>query len=426
MNASLVEYLWCFAYVYKLKPRRWPILLCHLQAQEWSLAQMPQGADTSSEPHCEPPCLTVSIRDTAGGQCLGCDPATGYVALSGQPGPCHPFRMTVDESSGDFTLSWAPSLESSLLLTVVTDPRSPALVCSQQEQATPAVFRPSKMLRLLAYRYLRLAIVTRSADLAQPGFRECSIAAYDTSPEASSYACYVRQDLGRQWDVSSDLLYLEQEALLFQDRSRYLAPRVPLSQGRLRCENEDPDAIALCTFAYGEGLTFIRVLTVNWNYLIFDTATVRLNAQAAVSVVERYGGSGGGGGGGTPAGIAEGAGAIGGEQGQTENPAGGEAAGTGAGGAGPGEPGAGEEQDTSNQLVQSVTGTKEFQNDFTVAYLNIFERVVIQSYIETRNWQMTLTVPPNTVHQEQFWLEVMYLRYRWRALFNARGGWVGR
>jgi hypothetical protein len=34
---------------------------------------------------------------------------------------------------------------------------------------------------------------------------------------------------------------------------------------------------------------------------------------------------------------------------------------------------------------------------------------------------MTLLALPLTIHTVQFWLEVVMLRYRWRALFQARG-----
>ena len=75
-------------------------------------------------------------------------------------------------------------------------------------------------------------------------------------------------------------------------------------------------------------------------------------------------------------------------------------------------------------LTLSVSELKEFQNAFSVAYNNFYEILIVKSYVETRNWQLSVPVAPRTTDTIQFWLSAENLRYRWRALFAARGGFT--
>lgn len=75
-------------------------------------------------------------------------------------------------------------------------------------------------------------------------------------------------------------------------------------------------------------------------------------------------------------------------------------------------------------VTLSISELKEFINAFSVAYNNFYEILITKSYVETRNWQMSVPVAPRTTDTIQFWLSSENLRYRWRALFAARGGFT--
>eukprot|EP00624_Nannochloropsis_granulata_P000440 evm.model.NODE_11720_length_31253_cov_26.129396.6 len=267
-----------------------------------------------------------------------------------------------------------------------------------------ACFYPSRPIRSIAWRYLRINILARSRDLDQPGVKECSIAVYDQTPHTESFRCWRRPMSGFGTD---DLVYLEQEALLFFDQSTFAAPRIPLPNGRVRCENQSPTETATCTFAYGQGLTLSRQFRANWGYTISDVVTHRVNANPAQSALFRV----------PPPAKRQ-------EKQKWHD-----------------------EQDHENRkrlfkrhnkhvhdkseaeplprdLTLSISELKEFQNAFSVAYTNFYEILIVKSYVETRNWQLSVPVAPRTSDTIQFWLSSENLRYRWRALFAARGGFT--
>lgn len=116
----------------------------------------------------------------------------------------------------------------------------------------------------------------------QVNIKECSLGVYDTSPNSDSYECHLRVP-----GLNDDLVSLEQEALLFFDQSTFAAPRVPLPNGRVRCENQSPSETGTCTFAYGQGLTLSRQFRANWGYTISDVVTHRINAAPTQTALFR-------------------------------------------------------------------------------------------------------------------------------------------
>jgi len=315
------------------------------------------------------------------------DPTGNYLACNSDDGGLHvvgpsevgtaTFVAVVSEEDGSFTLR-----QQSHYVALLDNNNLACLDAGKEEEqrhfgatASPsaAVFKPTCMLRILAARFLRLSIVTLSNDLGHRGRRECSVAVYDTTPSTASFRCRPAPLPAGSGPTAGDELWLEQQALLVSDQSRCLQPRTPLPFGRLRCINEHPRQSAVCTLAYGQGFTVARALTIDWNYIIFDTITVRANIQAALQNRFRY----------------------------------------------QGFAGTGDEDGNESELTWAAT--KEWANDFTVVFNNINEIAVVYAYVETRNWQMTLLALPLTTHTVQFWLEVVMLRYRWRALFQARG-----
>jgi len=265
-----------------------------------------------------------------------------------------------------------------------------------------ACFYSSRPIRPIAWRYLRINILARSRDLEQQGVKECSIAIYDPTPRTESFRCWRRPMSGFGTD---DLVYLEQEALLFFDQSTFATPRIPLPNGRVRCENQSPTETATCTFAYGQGLTLSRQFRANWGYTISDVVTHRVNANPAQSALFKVP---------PPA--------------KRQN-----------------KQKWHDDQEHENRkrlfkehykhnktkaepqptdLTLSISELKEFQNAFSVAYNNFYEILIVKSYVETRNWQLSVPVAPRTTDTIQFWLSSENLRYRWRALFAARGGFT--
>jgi hypothetical protein len=266
-----------------------------------------------------------------------------------------------------------------------------------------AIFTSDEILGQIAWKYLRISVVARSRDLNKPGVKECSVLVFDPTPQTKSYACYYRNT---KQSAEEDLVYLEQEALLFFDESTYATPRIPLPNGRVRCENGSPTETATCTFAYGQGLTLSRQFRANWGYTISDVITHRVNAQAVQTALFRV----------LPRPRSrdqklrnkvkdmekdfldhKGKKNQGGTRRPTVAP-------------------------QVTDLTISANELAEFANSFSVAYNNFYEILITKSYVETRNWQMSVPVAPRTTDTIQFWLASENLQYRWRALFAARGG----
>lgn len=279
---------------------------------------------------------------------------------------------------------------------VLTPPQNPSpWVDSVFAVDDIACFYTSRPIRSIAWRYLRLSIVARSRDLEQPGVKECSIAIYDQTSRSESFQCRRRPmaSLG-----ADDLVYLEQEALLFFDQSTFATPRVPLPNGRVRCENQSPTETATCTFAYGQGLTLSRQFRANWGYTISDVVTHRVNANPAQSALFRV----------PPPAKRQS------KQDWQEKHSSHKKF----------KQREGSDLRRDSDLTLSISELKEFQNAFSVAYNNFYEILVVKSYVETRNWQLSVPVAPRTTDTIQFWLSSENLRYRWRALFTARGGFT--
>jgi len=235
--------------------------------------------------------------------------------------------------------------------------------------------------------------------------KECSIAVFDPTPETASYYCRLRPP-----GPADDLVFLEQEALLFFDQSTYAQPRVPLPNGRVRCENGSPTETATCTFAYGQGLTLSRQFRANWGYTISDVITHRINAQVTETaqwnilpknkdMSELRGGKE----------LNDLMFTLGDKLMKRE------------GGVKSFKPTPAPQPKT---VTISASELAEFVNAFSVAYNNFYEILIVKAYVETRNWQLSVPVAPHTTDTIQFWLSSENLYYRWRALFAARGGFT--
>lgn len=336
----------------------------------WRLERVAEGTHPNE-------ILTRVLHDPTG-KYLACNPDDGGLHVVGpDEGETATFIAVVNEGDGSYTLR-----THSLYVALLNNNNLACLDARKEEgggylsaTASPsaALFKPTCMLRVLADQFLRLSIVALSNDLHYRGRRECSVGVYDTTPYTDSFRCQpAPQPAGRE-PTADDELWLEQQALLVYDQSRWLKPRTPLPFGRLRCINEHPRQSTICTLAYGQGFTVARALTIEWNYIIFDTITVRANSQAALQTKFRY------------------------------------------------RSFAGASDEDGNESEVTLAASKECANDLTIAFNNFYELATVYAYVETRNWQMTLVALPMTAHTVQLWLEVVMLRYRWRALFQARG-----
>lgn len=336
----------------------------------WRLERVMEGT--------RPNVIFMHVRHDSTGNYLACNPDDGGLHIvRADEGEAATFVAVINERDGSFTLE-----EHSLYVALLDDN---SLACldakkegkrgysSASETPNAAVFKPTCMLRVLAAHFLRLSIVTLSNDLHYRGRRECSVAVFDTTPSTPSLRCQSAPQFAGGESTADDELWLEQQALLVYDESRWLQPRTPLPFGRLKCINEHPRQSTICTLAYGQGFTVARALTIDWNNIIFDSITVRANSQAALQTKFRYRGF------------------------------------TGA------------SDEDNNESEDLSAASKEWANDFTTVFNNFYELAMVYAYVGTRNWQMTLLALPLTTHIVQFWLEVVMLRYRWRALFQARG-----
>lgn len=399
------------------------------EAEEWVVETEASAAVWSSE--WVP--VRLQSQTSQGHRYLGCDRATGLLALSPtsqdeqQPQRWASFLLEVeDEDAGSFRLRQAKGRSPSdgFLAVAAVDGQGPPLLRCVEEQAVGAdgvawaVLRADRPLAALAPRLLRLAISPRSSDLQLRGRTLCSIAAWDGSPGGPSFRCTVQQPSVRGGDEEGDDVWLEQQSLLVFDRRRYLLPRVPLPEAGTVCTNE-ASVTGICTFAYGQGVTVGRSFTVNFNYLLFDTMTVNAAVTPSVSVVLRGPPlpqqGGGAGGNATATAVSP---VTGQPLGGTQNTGGG----VGGVAGGPVEAiaqstttaeatgGGGEESPPAAELVLLAAVTENLQNDLTVAYQNIYERATTKGYVETRNWQFTITSPPRSSASIEVWYQVLSLK----------------
>lgn len=361
-----------------------PVTISGADTDVWRVMECPQQQETEG--------MGVRLQHEASGRYLGCSRESGRLVLlnAGEGKDRSTFVASVDEDDGGFTLTQGSLAvtqdgeEGRVLSCRPTDPQQRG--GWTDGGGAVARFEPTCILRVLAWRHLRLSVVVLSSDLQMRGWRECSVAAYDTSPTTVSYRCRAIPSV----PAGVDEMWLEQQALLVSDQQRWLLPRYPLPLGRLRCVNEHPRTSAICTLAYGQGVTMARAITLNWNTFIADTITTRCNVQAALTA-------------------------------NFPLPAAG-AADVAAGDAAAGEGGDGEGDENSGNAFQSQTSAlKELSNDFTVIYSQFYEVAVVRAYVETRNWQTSLRVRPLSTITAQLWLDQVRLTYRWRALFQARG-----
>ncbi len=365
------------------------------EEDKWRLVECPQQGEAGDGG------MGVRLQHEASGRFLGCSRESGLLVLlrPGEDEARATFVAHVDaDGDGGFTLTQGPLAVVALLDDNTNgdgdddDAKPGRLVCRPEQdwRGAPAAaaaaaavrFEPTCMLRALAWRYLRLSVVVLSNDLNIRGRRECSVAAYDTSPATVSYRCrpLAVAEGGRDND---DELWLEQQALLVTDWQRWLLPRYPLPLGRLRCANEHPRQSAICTIAYGRGVTMARAVTLDWNTLVFNTLTTRRGVEVGLSAnfpLPSF-----------------------------------------ARGAGTGGDGGDEGSDSPNAVTFQSTALKRLENDLTVALLQFFEVAIVRAYVETRNWQTSIRARPLSSVTIQLWLEEVRLTYRWRALLQARG-----
>jgi len=250
-----------------------------------------------------------------------------------------------------------------------------------------ACLAPSSWPRALASRQLRISVYGIHRRAPQLGLQECSIAAYDTSSTTPSYRCRYRRE---DELVTDNLIQFVQTDLRVYDKSTYVTAREPLPNGRLQCLNRSPVDTVSCVFAYGQALLLIRRFRASFGTILFDTNTRIKELTAEQGVAVRYPGLAG------AAAAAEGGG------------------GEGGGGGGGGR--------RSNVLRFTTRELKEVQNSLTVAFNNFVQVTRATVFIETRNWQLGVNLFPMTGLTIQFWLTTFYLRYRWRAAFEPRGG----
>jgi len=321
----------------------------------------------------------VRLRHEFSGMFLACSPDMGglHVVAEDDTGGAT-FLALINEEDGSFTLRQRNHVvvlvDGKLRCMDVSEERG-RKNHSQKTYPDPAILKPMCLLRVLASRFLRLSVFSLSSDLKHRGHQECSIAVADTSATSDSFRCKLLSLSGDALTGARAELWLEQQALLISDYRRWLRPRVPLPFGLMQCINEHPQQSAICTTAYGQGLTVARAITLDWNTIAFDTITVRSNVEAVLEIAPRY---------------------------RTLN-------------------GLGGNRQALNEPRLVWAATKEWFNDLTAVFNNFNEIAYVYAYVETRNWQTTILALPQTTHTVQFWLETVMLSYRWRALFQARG-----
>ncbi len=283
---------------------------------------------------------------------------------------------------------------------------------------------PSFLPLVVAERYVRIAIhsINRRRRSPEPGggggpMRECSMAVLDTSPRSESFACRPlspNDDAG----LHSNPLVFRQVALRAFDQSTYVTAREPLPNGRVTCVNQNPVETASCVFAYGQALILVRRFRANFGVLLLDTVTHLKQVTALQGVTVRYPTGAGAGGAALPR---RGGGGIAAAGGGPRAAAGGAAAAASGMGVANGVGGGGR---NANQLQFTDRALKQVQNSLTVAFNTFYQVINLKLMIEVRNWQVGVNTAPLTALTIQFWLTTHYLRFRWRAVFSPRGGFV--
>jgi hypothetical protein len=285
---------------------------------------------------------------------------------------------------------------------VTAPPSSPDAIVEWERaiwaQGDIAWLAPSSLPHALASQHLRISIYGIRRRAPELGLRECSIAAYDTSPITPSYRCRYRPENEGGGRITDNLIRFVQTSILIYDKSHYVMAREPLPNGRLQCLNRSPTETVSCVFAYGQALLLVRRFRARFGTILLDSITWTSQITAEQGVTVRYPGLAGAAGVGVGVGGGRGGGGVVG-------------GGGGVGGRG-----------RSNTLQFVTREQKLVQNSLTFIFNTFVDVIRANVFIETRNWQLGVNVFPMTGLTIQFWLTTHYLRYRWRVTFEARGG----
>jgi len=239
----------------------------------------------------------------------------------------------------------------------------------QLQEEDIAYFRTDKIIDMMTYSLMKLSITYQDTDDQYPS--HCEMAVYDMTPTSESYKCWVKDyDTGGK---SDNYVIFQQVAIYFQDGTETRATRVPLENGRTRCENSSPTETTTCSVAYGEGLTFETSMSVSYGTSVTNGFTIAYENRFTLGATMEF---------------------I-----NTQGP-------------------------VATSL--SVTVQNQFINTASYSFSGTFTRdysvTQTQAYVETRNWQVAVPVPPLSTSTIQFWMSTVDLYYLWQALFVAKGG----
>lgn len=262
-----------------------------------------------------------------------------------------------------------------------------------------AIFNPSSLPLSIKEHYLRIAVHSlnrrsKSAFIAPRGLQECSMAVWDMSPQSDTFMCRPlvvdNADIGVLGSAATiSPLVFKQKALHVYDQSSYVTAREPLPNGRVTCLNQNPTETVSCVLAYGRAIILIRRFRTNFGILLFDTVADLFQVSSEQRQRFRFQ-----------------------TDLETRRPE--------------GDVVAGKERRRSrpNEVDFLSEQGKLVQNALTGSFNTFYQFLFFKELVDVRTWQLGINVAPLTALTIQLWMTTQYLKYRWRAVFQPRGGFT--
>jgi len=227
----------------------------------------------------------------------------------------------------------------------------------------------------LAKQNLKISIVSKADIDLVP--KMCTMNVYDFSPERYSYYCQDIYDPNNNFD---NHLSLENIAYHVIEEKEDLSERVPVPDGRTRCENESPLQTATCTSSFGNSIIVSETLTINagWtmnNDVIIEHGQGWINIDGFTGVLNN------------PVAVTNQKAAIG--------------------------------VSLSNRSPQFIT---YFYYALSTSGFTNFGAANTKSYVESRTASVMVPVAPKTSSTIQWWTSTLNIETFFELIYRAKGG----
>merc|ERR1719498_1078813 len=231
----------------------------------------------------------------------------------------------------------------------------------------------------LGKQHMKISVTTKAdVDLVP---KICSMNVYDFSPERYSYYCSEVYDSNY---IPENQLSLESVGLLVIDESEERSERVPVPDGRTRCENESPLQTATCISNFGNSIVISETANILAGWTMLNDLKIE-HGKGWINIY-KY------------------AGTVDNQRGDAFVV---------------------NDQFRVNSFSY-MSNTPQFLNYFYYitslsSYVN-FGAQNTKSYVESRNAGITIPVPPKNILTAQWWTSTVEIRTFFEMIYRAKGG----